>query len=528
MSVDHPSSTTQKRTRKYLYYSRISLGSAILILLYVFYVNGLGKNPPGFYIDESALSYNAYRIYLYGQSEHGDPWPLYFPIFRQEDGSFAGYANPTYIYTLAALYYVFPPSILLTRYFSATIVFLACVLLGLLSARIAKQPKIGILVGLSALLTPWLFELSRLVFEAALYPLVLVLFLTALYRTHERKRATLIDFVALAITLALATYTYTIGRLLGPMLAIGLLSFATNVTQLRFVIKVWMCYGLTLIPLLVFVLGNPGALGGRFSSLTYVTFDKPVTHLTWQFIKAYAHDIGPGNLLISGDPILRHHVPGMGMLLLATLILAVIGVIYVIGWRLKDPWWRFIFFGFLVSVLPGALTVNRSHMLRLIAVPLFLLLLTVPALMWLLNTRMIGSSINCVFLRGLVVGASMRRRILLALVILTLLQALLFQIQFRREGPRRGHFFDSTYPRIFEEAMSVGSNLIYLVDSQGRPAYIHAYWYATVYGHDTSRFIHLTSGERPPTGALVISTEQQCRRCQRISRHGQYILYRAL
>jgi hypothetical protein len=60
------------------------------------------------------------------------------------------------------------------------------------------------------------------------------------------------------------------------------------------------------------------------------------------------------------------------------------------------------------------------------------------------------------------------------------------------------------------------------------PAYIHAFWYATLDGRGTSEFIHLNYGQRPPAGALVISSEDKCTNCQIILRREQYLLYRAL
>lgn len=514
--------------RKPLSRYRVLLWPAALILLYVFYADGLSRNPPGFYVDESVLAYNAYQIYLTGRNEHGEPWPLYFPVFRNDDGDFLGYANPTYFYALAALYHVFPPSVMLARHVSAASVFLACVLLGLLAARVSGRRVVGVAVGLTALLTPWLFELSRLVFEVTLYPLALVLFLTALHRAQAKERWSLPDCAALAVTLALVTYTYTAGRLLGPLLALGLLSFATDGRRLRDVFKAWACYGLTLVPLLVFVLRHPGALGARAGKLTYVTFDKPLTQLAWEFVKAYAQDVGPGNLLLWGDPLVRHHVPGMGMLFGATLVLAAAGVAYALARCHRDPWWRFVLYGLLISVLPGALTLNRWHMLRLVAFPVFLLLMTVPALTWLLDTSDSRPSPAPAWLRGGVASRSVRRKVFYALAALTLLQAALFQVQFRREGPTRGGAFDEGYPKVLDEALAAGPGPIYLVDGNAGPAYIHAYWYATVRGLDLSRFVHLTGGARAPAGALVISSHPFCDSCQIISRRGPFILYRAL
>src|SRR5438045_6054879 len=86
-------------------------GLVIGLPVYLLYLSGLTENPPGFFVDESALSYTAWTLYLTGQSEFGQPWPLYFPIFPLTPPFyFLGYADPMQIYVLAALFYIFPPS----------------------------------------------------------------------------------------------------------------------------------------------------------------------------------------------------------------------------------------------------------------------------------------------------------------------------------------------------------------------------------------------------------------------------------
>src|SRR5436190_18208833 len=64
------------------------------VLLYVFYINDLSKNPPGFYVDESAIAYNAYCIARTGAYEFGTRFPLIFPVYT---GAWTQYANPTQI-----------------------------------------------------------------------------------------------------------------------------------------------------------------------------------------------------------------------------------------------------------------------------------------------------------------------------------------------------------------------------------------------------------------------------------------------
>ena len=88
-----------------------------IALLFFVYVWGIDGNPPGFYIDESGLSYNAYLVSRTGAGEFGSPGTLYFQIYT---GGYTQYANPTQIYLLAAVFWLFGPSILAGRLLDAT------------------------------------------------------------------------------------------------------------------------------------------------------------------------------------------------------------------------------------------------------------------------------------------------------------------------------------------------------------------------------------------------------------------------
>src|SRR5258708_27272594 len=105
------------------------------------------------------------------------------------------------------------------------------------------------IVGFTALITSWLFEVGRLYFDSSFYPLALALFLLALYTASAKERWTWFDVVKIGATLGLLTYTYTIGRLLAPLLALGLVFLMVNRRRLFDVVKVWIVYGVTLIPL---------------------------------------------------------------------------------------------------------------------------------------------------------------------------------------------------------------------------------------------------------------------------------------
>jgi hypothetical protein len=502
-----------------------------ICLLFLFYIDDVSKNPPGFYIDESAISYNAYCLAHTGAGEFGDRFPLFFPVYT---GGWIQYANPTQIYLLAIPFSIVRPSIRVARVFSATWVFAACVLLGLLGTRISGQRRIGAIVGLTAIITPWLFEVSRLVMETFFYPMALVLFLFAVYYAQRKPNWGWATAGAIAVTLMFLTYSYTIGRLLGPLMAVGLVLFVTSQLRLISVIKTWILYGLTLVPLLIYSAKHPQRLTQRFYLISYIKPNSPWSEIAPRFIRRYLEDFSLISLLIDGDGNPRHHVQGsLGSFLIAAFILAMIGLFVVIVRHWREPWWRFVIFGAAVSIVPGALNAEQFHSLRIVAYPVFLLLLMIPALTFLLEQP---SDVACNANEEAEVPAqtttsealpSMTRQTILAVLLAGIaLQAAYFQRVFRREGPDRGYVFDSAYKDIYDAAMALPNRPIYLSDGI-QPSYEHAYWYALVEGRNHADFIHLDEGKRAPAGTIVISSEPRCVYCQVIRKSGDYMVYRA-
>jgi len=510
----------------------LSLSILSIAILFILYTYGLTENPPGFYQDESAFAYNAYLLAKTGHSEFGVRWPLFLQNFTWP---FTVYCNPVCIYLLAFFNLVFPPSIWLARLLSSVAGFETAMLLGLLAFRISRKVPIGVIVGFTALITPWLFEVDRLFFDSSFYPLALTLFLLSLYRAHVKERWSWFNIAALVATLGLLTYTYTIGRMLAGLLALGLVFFAVNKERLFDVIKVWVGYGIVLIPLAIFNLRHPGALTSRFWGLSYLRTEKTFQGIVFRFITRYFQDLSFARLLTTGDINPRHHVPGAtGSLLAAPFILALLGVVIIFWRHRRDPWWRFIILGLLAAVVPGALTVDAFHTGRMIACPIFLLVLTIPALEWLIQNG--KEKEHSYEIEGAAEGAvksirsdrsvAPRRSALIILLLATIMQAAYFQSVFWRTGPKRLLSLDATYKDVYDVAIAMPSRPIYLEDGKFGPAYIHALWYATLEGRNTSEFVHLDYGVKAPPGSLVISSEDSCANCEVVISSGQYSVYR--
>jgi len=519
---------------------RILLCATAVILLFRLYTWGVSQNPPGFYLDESATAYNAYLVSRTGAGEFGPRFPVLFQEYAVKNPT---YINPLTIYLLAIVFRFLHPSILVARTFAAFWMFAACLLLGLLAKRISGQCKIGIVVAGIALLTPWLYEIGRLVWDAHFSAFTVVLFLLAAYRLRTKERWNWRDIAMVTGSLTVITYGYFSGRVLAPLFALGLLFFANTKHRFLGVLKMWLAYAVTLLPLILFNRSHSGVLSKRLWEVTYIKPGAPWNEIAsevTEFVRCYLQDQSLTPLLMTGDPHWHHHVEGSGgAILFATFILAMAGLLLVIARRWRDPWWRFVIYGLAASIVPGAITDWPFHELRLMGYALFLLVLTVPALEWLLapgaaqrisqwqSEETAGRKEDRLKVTRGSSSRPIRLSFLALLLTATVLQAIDFQITFWREGPKREFAFDVPYKAVYDAAVAQPQRPIYLENGMWGPAYMDAFWYATVEGRPISEFVRLPDGRKPPPGGIVLSSNSDCQNCQVIQKSGVYLLYRA-
>jgi DNA-binding beta-propeller fold protein YncE len=291
-----------------------------------------------------------------------------------------------------------------------------------------------------------------------------------------------------------------------------------------------------MIPIIVVYFTNPGVITGRFSRATNMSADKSIIENVLIVAGALWNDISLKFYIFDGDVLIRHHLPGMGEFLVGTFALGVFGLVLILFRHLGSPWWRYVLYGAFISMLPGAITYERYHSMRNLAFPIFFFLMIVPALSWLLGAPKNGNAeADATEQRGgptgiFTIGVPdryLRLGLLTALLLLTAVQAIQFQILYREVGTNdeRQRVFNEAYPRIFDKALADGSRPIYL-DDGGDPAYIHSFWNAAVQGVDRSNFVHLLDGQFPPMGGLVLSSEGSCADCDVIERDGTFTLYR--
>src|ERR1700693_1989807 len=83
----------------------MAVGAGLAVPRHLVHLSG---SPPGLYVDEASIGYNAWTIAHFGVDEHGIHIPLFFEAFGE-------YKNPIYIYAVAALVRFLPLTVALER-----------------------------------------------------------------------------------------------------------------------------------------------------------------------------------------------------------------------------------------------------------------------------------------------------------------------------------------------------------------------------------------------------------------------------
>jgi 4-amino-4-deoxy-L-arabinose transferase-like glycosyltransferase len=460
---------------------------ACLVLVSALFLDVSARNPPAFNRDEAAIAYNAYSLSSTGKDEYGARFPLFIR-------SFDDWKSPLYVYLLAGVYGITGPSITVARTVSAVVGLAAVLTLYALALAISRKQWIAIAVALLAGLGPWLFETSRVVFEVALMPLVLALLLLVVYRAGTgvwRLRHS----IAIGLLLAAMTYAYQLGRVLAPLLALGLvLCWYRRWRQLA---VVWLVFvAVAVVPIALWSHAHPGALSARYHATTYVTPGMSKPDVAVQYLR---HDVDNLNLwdwVTKGDQDQSDHVRGDGSMFFVEAALALFGAAVVLLRRRSDPWWRFVLFGVLVSPVAASVTAGALDTRRMVLLALLFPLLAIPALE-----------------RIAVLPAPRARAVLSVLLVLLAVEVVRWQVVYRHDGPKRLAQFDAYSPSLIRTALRDNSTLYAFRGDHA--VYPQMLLDAAIMGKSSSAVV-LDYGERPTSGAHVLAMKGECLQCPAI------------
>jgi hypothetical protein len=337
------------RVHRRIWIGAIAVCAALVVLRNIV---DLAGSPPGLYVDEASIGYNAWTIAHYGVDEHGIQFPLFFEAFGE-------YKNPIYVYSVAALVRFLPLTVAVER-FPAALFGLAVV--GFLTAaawRLTGSRVITLGTLLLTALTPWLVIESRVGFET----ISMVALLAAAMWCLSARTPTPRQFGLAGVFLALAIYGYTTARLEILLLAIALAviwGLARTVGWWRPLVPIFVGY----VVLGVYALLNPGALTGRFALISIWSDGAPLNVVIDRFLANYITYFSPSFLFFQGDLNPRQNTEVGGMLLGVTAPLLIAGL--VVCWqRRRQPLIQFLVVAIVLAPIAAALTNNGTpHALR--------------------------------------------------------------------------------------------------------------------------------------------------------------------
>jgi hypothetical protein len=480
------------------------LGFGAILAVIAFHLWITPSNPPGYHRDEAALSYNAYTLSTSLRDEDGARLPL---LFR----SFDDYKSPVYPYLLAGIFRITGPDSQVARGFSAVLVLAAVLLLGLLPWRLTGSYVVGAIFIVLAGLTPWLFELGRMAIEASTQPVLVVLLLLSLERTWRRGVFGAFEGVVAGTLLGLITYSYTGSRLLGPLLAAALVVFAGR-SRWRFLLVAWGTFLAALIPLGLYAIRHPGALTARYEATTIARDGLSGPGLVLEAVGNWLRDIDPWHWATAGDPAPYIHNSGYGAFFAGIAALALAGAALILLRKRADRWWRFVLLATLLVPIPAALTVDRFNMIRLATLPVFLLVLAIPALDALVAA----------------LRTSWPARVAVALIAVSIgAQFFQFLDIYRTRGPARVALFEAGVGTLLEQPFAAGETIHVDFDDRGAQAQVR--WHATEAGLPRDRVVILPDGGIPPSGSIVFARFQECDYvCEKFAWWEEYWLARAI
>jgi 4-amino-4-deoxy-L-arabinose transferase-like glycosyltransferase len=336
------------------------------LLVAVLHLSALGTSPPGLYIDESSVGYNAWAVAHTGYDEHGHHLPLYFEAFGE-------YKNPVYIYALAPFTLLLPLTPYVVRLPAALFGLVVCLMLTLFARIVTGSRPAALLTLLTAGITPWLVQESRIGFEVISMLALLAVMLWCF--AHAVQHSSWRWYAGGGAALGLSTFAYSTGRASTVLLLLAILaSFGVRTRG-----RAWLAsLAGPLAGVLTLVIYNgvhSGAITARYNAIS-INFDSPgIVVLVQRFISNYVDYWDVRFLFTHGDANLRHSTGWGGMLLVTTLPAILLGAVQCLR-RWREPLPRFLLLGAVLGPVPAALTAEGTpHSLRAAGTLPFLLAL---------------------------------------------------------------------------------------------------------------------------------------------------------
>lgn len=368
---------------KYFFTSKIFQLITLLLFAGVIYLYKLETIPPGLYVDEAVVGYNAYSILKTGNDEYGMTMPAAFRFF-------GSYTPPLQVYLLVPILAIFDLSIFSTRLISVAlgmsaviIFFIYLIKLNLYKSKLT--PFVGTFI---FIITPWTLFYSRVGYE-----IILGLAFFSLGTLFTYLALNRIFYIIPALTtLSLTAYTSHSQKYLIPLyILIFLFIFRKDLFKREN--KKYVLIGLVLatliqIPNLTYLLSPAFLVKSdlfyvqpiiKTASTLYSLIPQPISFLIAglrEFLSQYTTYFSPSSLFLTSDPDPQRSIPELSVFYPWMIIPYFLGLCILVKKR-RETSARFLMVLLLLTPIPAALTGDPFSTQRSISILLPLMLVIV-------------------------------------------------------------------------------------------------------------------------------------------------------
>lgn len=367
----------------------VLLFSIILLIAVSLRFYRISNLPPSLNWDEVSIGYNAYSVFKTARDEWGHFLPLSFRAFGD-------YKLPLYIYLDVPFVAILGLNEIAVRFPSLLSGIGVVIFTFFILKELTKSISLalwGMFVGATL---PWLVTFSRIALEANL-----ALFLTTasfyLFLLAQRKKSLLLYS---AILLGLSAFSYNSSRvLILPFLLLVIFLFRPFEKKRIFIplIILLLFIGLAFFQATMVDSGeryrwttilDQGAitrinqlrgLSHLPSLLSQLVYNK-ATYFISEVSRNYITHFDPNFLFLKGGSNFQFSVPGTGQVYLVLLPLILLGIWKMVRERKK---WQLLILGWmLIAPIPGAITRDAPHSLRVIFLTIPLIFSAVMGIKW--------------------------------------------------------------------------------------------------------------------------------------------------
>ncbi len=359
--------------RHYITKGTILIIGMLLVILFthLVFTNSI---PAGLYIDETSIGYNAALISSTGADEYGNRLPIYFK-------SVGDYKNAPFIYATAIIFKLFGVSEFNLRLTSFIFFGIALAFTYILTIQIFPNSNpIKIYLLLSFGFLPSFFTVSRIAFEVITQLSWISGFLLLIWNNFHQENASKYEnlkAIACGIVLGTSIYTYSTARLLTFLTFFAMWGIYISKNNLRKLVLISSAFLVGLLPFIMFIVRQPGAITSRFSKLTYVNALIPIQEKFSIFIQNYLTYLSPNYLLLHGDSNFRHATGHGGAIYFSVSVLFFAGLAQVAFKEKSRQFYFFLLINLIFSPIAASLTSEGApHSLRSILLGYYVLLIS--------------------------------------------------------------------------------------------------------------------------------------------------------